>query len=185
MTGKVIFSRDEMFKLNRDKLRSRGVEIEDIAKIAFFQQSKYNKDISMKTCIESVEKILTYRDIFHIVQLSIDIDILTEKKMFSSPIQEIMEADLGMFGIDEILGLNIAANYGVIGQTNFGDIDVNKPGIVKELNEHGKLGSANCHTFLDDVVGALAAAASTRVAQIQSEEQAERNPNVTYIKLDL
>lgn len=82
MTGKVIFSRDEMFKLNRDKLRSRGVEIEDIAKIAFFQQSKYNKDISMKTCIESVEKILTYRDIFHIVQLSIDIDILTEKDVF-------------------------------------------------------------------------------------------------------
>lgn len=185
MNTKIILSREEMFKLNLEKLRSRGVEIEDIAKIAFFQQSKYNKDISMTTCIESVEKILTYRDIFHIVQLSIDIDILTEKKMFSSPIQEIMEADLGMFGIDEILGLNIAANYGVIGQTNFGDIDVNKPGIVQELNELGKVGSGTCHTFLDDVVGALAAAASTRVAQIQSEEQAELDPNITYMKLDL
>lgn len=36
MVKKLIFSREEMFKLNRDKLRSRGVEIEDIAKIAFF-----------------------------------------------------------------------------------------------------------------------------------------------------
>lgn len=56
---------------------------------------------------------------------------MTEEGMFRSPIQDIMRADFGMFGIDEILGLNIAAMYGVIGQTNFGDIDVNKPGIVK------------------------------------------------------
>lgn len=183
MKQKVFFSREEMFKLNRDKLASRGVTIEAIAEIAYRQQSKYNKNISMITCIESVEKILSYRDIFHIVQLSIDIDILTEQGMFSEPIQSIMRADLGMFGIDEIFGLNIAANYGVIGQTNFGDIDVNKPGIVKELNDSGK--GNECHTFLDDVVGALAASASTRVAQIQSEEEAKKDPHYTPIQLEI
>ena len=88
-----------------------------------------------------------------------------------------------MFGIDEILGLNIASMYGVIGQTNFGDIDVNKPGIVKKLNDDGK--GKQCHTFLDDIVGALAAAASTRVAQIMSEDEAKRDPHYTPIKLDL
>ena len=31
-----------------------------------------------------------------------------------------------MFGIDEALGLDVAGLYGVIGATNFGDIDVNK-----------------------------------------------------------
>ena len=51
-----------------------------------------------------------------------------------------------MFGVDEIFGLSIAAMYGTVGQTNFGDIDVNKPGIVKKLNEEGKLG-LKCHTF--------------------------------------
>lgn len=183
MKPRIYFSREEMFKMNRDRLLERGVKIEEIAEIAFRQQGRYNKNISMKTCIESVEKILSYRDIFHIVQLSIEIDRMTEEGLFRSPIQDIMRADLGMFGVDEIFGLNIASMYGVIGQTNFGDIDVNKPGIVKQLNADGK--GEKCHTFLDDVVGALGAAASTRVAQILSEEESLKDPHITPITLDL
>ncbi|MDD4000671.1 MAG: phosphatidylglycerophosphatase A [Bacilli bacterium] len=183
MKPKVYFSRQEMFKLNRDRLYERGVTIEEIAKIAFLQQGRYNKNISMKICIESVEKILSYRDIFHLVQLGIEIDRLTEEGLFRSPIQEIMRADLGMFGIDEVFGLTIAQMYGTIGQTNFGDIDVNKPGVVKRLNDEGK--DKRCHTFLDDVVGAIAAAASTRVAQIISEEESEKDPNYEAMQLPL
>lgn len=172
---RVYFSREEMYNLNVERLTERGVKLEDIAMIAYNQQSRYNPKTTFEACLESVKKTLSYRDIFHIVQLSIEIDRLTEMGgVFREPIQSIMKDDLGMFGIDEILGLNIAANYGVIGQTNFGDIDVNKPGIVNELNERGKSGSAECHTFLDDVVGALAAAASTRVAQMISEEEAAK-----------
>jgi phosphatidylglycerophosphatase A len=183
MKPKVYFSRQEMFAMNRDRLLERGVTITDIAEIAFRQQSRYNKNVSMQTCIESVEKILSYRDIFHLVQLSIEIDRMTEEGLFRGPIQDIMMADLGMFGIDEIFGLNIAAMYGTVGQTNFGDIDVNKPGIVKKLNDAGKDGT-HCHTFLDDVVGALAAAASTRVAQIMSEEESVKDPHVTPIQFE-
>lgn len=171
---KIYFTREEMFQLNKERLHERGVELKDIAVIAYNQQSKYNPNIKMEDCIESVEKILSYRDIFHLVQLSIEIDRLVEEGKLRSPIQDIIRADLGMFGIDEIFGLSIASMYGTIGQTNFGDIDVNKPGIVKELNEAGKIECPHCHTFLDDIVGALAAAASTRVAQIVSEEEASR-----------
>ena len=163
---RIYFSREEMYKLNVERLNERGVQIEDIASIAYKQQSRYNPKTTFELCLESVKKTLSYRDIFHIVQLSVEIDRLTEQGgVFREPIQSIMESDLGMFGIDEILGLSIAANYGVIGQTNFGDIDVNKPGIVGILNDVGKSDSKKCHTFLDDVVGAIAAAASTRVAQ--------------------
>lgn len=183
-TKKVFFSRQEMFKLNRDRLLERGVTIQDIAEIAFNQQSRYNKDITMNSCIESVEKVLTYRDIFHMVQLAIEIDRLTEEGAFRSPIQDIMKADLGMFGIDELFGLDIASYYGVIGQTNFGDIDVNKPGIIRKLNSDGKK-EKRCHTFLDDVVGALAAAASTRVAQIISENESTKDPNYVQLPLDI
>lgn len=182
---RIYFSREEMFRLNRDALRERGVEINDIAKIAYNQQSKYNPKTTLGLCIESVEKILTYRDIFHIVQLSIEIDRLCEEGKLSSPIQDIIRADLGMFGIDELFGLEIAKMYGTIGETNFGDIDVNKPGIVKDLNEAGKPGSNHCHTFLDDVVGALAASASTRVAQILSEEEAKKDPHFEPIRMDI
>lgn len=102
-----------------------------------------------------------------------EIDRLTEEGAFEGPIQDIMSYDLGVFGVDEIFGLDIARLYGAIGQTNFGDIDVNKPGIVAKLNDEGKGGKTKCHTFLDDIVGAIAAAASTRVAQIISENEAE------------
>ena len=144
MDKRVYFSREEMYTLNEERLLERGVKIEDIAEIAFRQQGKYNPNLSMEDCVESVKKILSYRDIFHLVQLSIEIDRLTEEGVFRSPIQDIMRADLGMFGIDEIFGLNIASMYGTIGQTNFGDIDVNKPGIVKELNDGGKKDSGRC-----------------------------------------
>ena len=173
-TNKIYFSRDEMFELNKKKLLERGVTIESIAQITYNQQSKYSDNVSMKVCIESVKKILSFREIFHLVQLSVDIDKLVEKNAFSEPIQSIMQSDLGMFGIDELFGLSIASLYGTIGQTNFGDIDVNKPGIVGKLNEEGKGDKPRCNTFLDDIVGAIAAAAAIRISQIKSEEEAAK-----------
>ena len=182
---KILYSREEMLDLNVKALKSRGVTVEDIAAIAYRQQSRWKKDISMKDCVDSVEKILSLRDVFHIVQLGIEIDVLTEKKLLSEPIRSILANDLGMFGIDELFGLEIAGLYGTIGKTNFGDIDVNKPLIIEKLNEEGKGDSPSCHTFLDDIVGAIAAGASTRVAQMENENDAQKDPGVTEITLDL
>lgn len=168
---KILFSREEMFELNKERLASRGVTVDDIAKIAQKQQSRFTKDISYDVCVESTKKILSYADAFHIIQLGIEIDELAEQGKLSSPIQEIIKSDLGLFGVDELMGLELAGNFGIIGKTNFGDIDVNKPDIVDRLNEEGKL-PGHCHTFLDDIVGALAACASTRVAQIYKERDA-------------
>ncbi len=173
---RLVYNRDEMLHLNIETLRSRGVEIVEIAKIAHQQQSKYHPEIDFLLCLESVEKILTFRDVFHHVQFAAEVDRLAEEKMFKGPIQDILYYDLGLFGLDETLGLDVARNYGSIGQTNFGDIDVNKKGIVAKLNDDGKK-DGHCHTLLDDIVGAIAAAASTRVAQVMSEDQALENPN--------
>ena len=165
---RLVYSRKEMFDLNKQTLLKRGVTINDIAEISYKQQSKYTPNIPMELCVESVERILTYRDVFHYIQLSAEIDRLAEEKMFKGPIQDILYYDLGLFGVDETFGLDVSALYGTIGQTNFGDIDVNKVGIVSKLNEDGKKEGV-CHTFMDDIVGALAAAASTRVAQVLNE----------------
>jgi len=173
-----LFSRDEMLQMNIEMLNKRGVQIKDIAEIAFRQQSKWNDKISYQECLDSVEKILSLRDVFHILQLGAEIDRLTEEKAFQGPIQSILASDLGMFGIDELFGLELAGLYGTIGKTNFGDIDVNKPGIVSKLNYDGKGDKQACHTFLDDIVGAVAAAASTRVAQIENELEARKDPSV-------
>lgn len=180
--SKTLFTREEMLKLNVKVLKERGVTVEDIAEITHKQQSRYTEGIPMSLCIESVEKILSYRDIFHFVQLAAEIDRLAEEKLFRSPIQEIIYEDLGLFGVDETIGLDLAGLYGTIGQTNFGDIDVNKVGIVSKLNEEGKQ-EGKCHTFLDDIVGAIAAAASTRVAQVLNEEFAASDNSFQRISI--
>lgn len=170
---KLYYSREEMERINVETLNARGVTIEDIAKVAYMQQRKYSDKVTLEICIESVGKILSLRDVFHLVQLGIEIDRMAEEGMFKGPIQDILRYDLGVFGIDEIFGLDIARLYGAIGQTNFGDIDVNKPGIIGRLNNEGKGDGPRCHTFLDDIVGAIAAAAATRVSQIISEDTAK------------
>ena len=84
-----------------------------------------------------------------------------------SPLQHIIEDDEGLYGIDEILALSIVNVYGTIGFTNYGYIDKVKPGILKELNSHD---GVHVHTFLDDIVGAIAAAAS-RLAHKEPEKE--------------
>lgn len=184
MKTKGLYSRDEMLEMNIKTLKERTVTVQEIAEVAYRQQSKWSSAISMADCVESVRKILSLRDVFHLLQLGAEIDRLTDEGAFKGPIQEILKVDLGMFGIDELFGLELAGLYGTIGKTNFGDIDVNKPLVIDRLNGVGKHGGM-CHTFMDDIVGALAAAASTRVAQILNEEEAHKDPNIEKITLDL
>ncbi len=180
---KLFYNRDEMLKLNKEALLRRGgVTVEDIAKIAHGQQGKYYPDVDLNLCVESVEKILTFRDVFHHIQFAAEVDRLAEEKLFRGPIQDILYYDYGLFGLDETLGLDVARLYGAIGQTNFGDIDVNKHGIVSMLNEEGKKEGV-VHTIMDDIVGAIAAAASTRVAQVMNEDLALENPDYEKISL--
>jgi len=182
MKKRLIFTTEEMKELNIKTLKSRGVEVNDMAEIAYRQQSKYSSNVTMDLCIRSVERVLSFRDVFHQVQFAAEVDRLAEEKAFKFPMQDILHDDLGLFGIDETLGLDLSGFYGVIGITNFGDIDVNKTGIIAKLNEEGKKEGV-CHTFLDDIVGAIAAAASTRVAQVLNEELALENPD--YSKTDI
>ncbi len=85
--------------------------------------------------------------------------------MLDTPLQEILFQDESLYGIDEIIALSIVNVYGSIGFTNYGYIDKIKPGILEKLNSH-EGGSVN--TFLDDIVGAIAAAASSRIAHSQT-----------------
>ena len=57
---KLFYSREEMYELNVAKLAERGVRVEDIAKVSYNQQTKYDKGVTMEACIESVNKILCF-----------------------------------------------------------------------------------------------------------------------------
>jgi len=152
---------DFVEKTARDWLVKRGVKIEDIADLVYFLQEKYHPNLSMDDCIENVDRVLTKREVQNAILTGIQFDILSEKGQLEEPLQSIIATDESLYGVDEILAFSIVNIYGSIGFTNYGYIDKMKPGILQALNDKS---SGQCHTFLDDIVGAIAAAASSRLA---------------------
>jgi len=156
-----VYNEEEMREINVKILAERGVSIDDIAYLSYWAQSKYLDALTIEEMKESVLEILGKRDQFHALLLAIEIDVLVEKGLLDNPLQKILRDDLGLFGIDEAIAISIAGNYGTIGVTNFGNMDVNKPGKISILQNDKQ----HCNCFLDDMVGAIAAVAAIRVAQ--------------------
>jgi phosphatidylglycerophosphatase A len=146
----------------RQWLADRGVTVNDIAELVYYLQSKYHENLAMEECISNVERVMAKREVQNAILTGIQLDLLAEQGKLEEPLQSILSTDEGLYGIDEILALSIVNVYGSIGFTNYGYIDKQKPGILGLLND--KEASGRCHTFLDDIVGAIAAAASSRLA---------------------
>jgi len=151
----------QVYDATKAALERRGVTIEEVAKIVFEMQIAYNVGLTLEHCIESVESVLKKREMQHAILVGIELDELAEKKMLSSPLQQIVESDEGLFGVDETIALGSVFTYGSIAVTTFGHLDKNKIGIIKKLDT--KVGNG-VHTFLDDLVASIAASASSRIA---------------------
>jgi phosphatidylglycerophosphatase A len=152
-------------------LSERGVKISDLADITYTMQKDYFPGLTMARCVDSVERVLAKREVQNAILTGIQLDLLAEQGKLLSPLQEMVESDEGLYGCDEILALSIVNVYGSIGLTTFGFLDKSKPGIIGRLND--KSGTWR-HTFLDDIAGAIAAAASSRIAhRRQADLEAE------------
>ncbi|MDI3328585.1 MAG: phosphatidylglycerophosphatase A [Alicyclobacillaceae bacterium] len=147
-------------------LEERGVRVEDIAEIVYMLQSPYHPDLTREECVESVLTVLAKREVKHALYTGIALDVLAEKKLLPEPLQSIMERDEPLYGVDEILALAITNVYGSIGLTSFGYLDKEKIGVIAKLNAKGPA----IHTFLDDLVAGVAAAASARIAHSKAAE---------------
>ncbi|TLS38833.1 phosphatidylglycerophosphatase A family protein [Pseudalkalibacillus caeni] len=151
----------EVEKAARKWLTERGVTVQDIADLVYFLQVKYHPDLSIDLCLENVDRVLSKREVQNAILTGIQLDRLAEKGHLEPPLEEIILKDEGLYGVDEIIALSIVNVYGSIGFTNYGYIDKQKPGILEKLNDKS---TGECHTYLDDIVGAIAAAASSRLA---------------------
>jgi phosphatidylglycerophosphatase A len=156
------YNMEELHEMTIKTLERRGVTLEDIADIVMILQEKYYEGLTKELCLENLKAVLRKREIIHAVLTGIAIDEIAEKKLLPEPLQEIVESDEGLYGIDEILPLSIVNVYGSIGLTNFGYLDKEKIGIIKKLDEEKR--GVHVNTFLDDIVAALAAAAASRLA---------------------
>ncbi|KAF9118966.1 hypothetical protein BGX30_004190 [Mortierella sp. GBA39] len=105
----------------------------------------------MEECILNVEKVLSKREVQNAVLTGIQLDMLAEQGKLLSPLQDMLENDESLYGVDEVLAFSIVNVYGSIGFTNYG--------------------TGETHTFLDDIVGAVAAAASSRIAHGKQAEK--------------
>ncbi|QOR69012.1 phosphatidylglycerophosphatase A [Cytobacillus suaedae] len=158
----------EIERKARTWLEERGVTIQDIADLVYFLQEKYHPSLRMEDCLENVDRVLSKREVQNAILTGIQLDVLTEKGLIEEPLLSTLKTDEGLYGVDEILAFSIVNVYGSIGFTNYGFIDKQKPGILEKLNNKD---TGDCHTFLDDIVGAIAAAASSRLAHRAANEE--------------
>lgn len=143
-------------------LEKRGVRLEDIIDCVRFLHSKYDANIKDDEIIDNISRVLSKREVQNALLTAVELDTLCEEgKFHSKKLESILMNDEGLYGIDEVLAYGICNIYGSIALTNFGYIDKIKPGIIGKLNETHE---GVCNTFLDDIVGAIAASVASRLA---------------------
>lgn len=152
----------------REWIKERGVTLKDIGELVYYLQSPYQESLTLEVCIKHVDRVLSKREVQNAVITGIQLDVLAEQGKLESPLQETIYTDEGLYGIDEIIALSIVNVYGSIGFTNYGYIDKQKPGILKTLNDRS---TGKCNTFLDDIIGAIAASASSRLAHSLANDE--------------
>lgn len=141
-------------------LRNRGITQRKIAEIVRDMTSEFVPKITLDECVATVVDVMHKRDYLSTAMIMLDLDRLAERGELSYPLEEIVSADAGVFGVDEDLAMSIATLYGPIGATNFGYLDRVKKGIIKEIDTEEN----HVNTFLDDLIGATVAAACGKIS---------------------
>ncbi|TXK84678.1 phosphatidylglycerophosphatase A [Paenibacillus sp. N3.4] len=164
-TASVIIServKEDYADRNLELLEARGVKLEDMVAILDHLQRPYNPDMERSLCEDNVLAVLRKQQTFHAIQLAIKIDTAVENGEFSQQYNHIVGEDEGLFGVDESVATAIPLMYGTIALTNFGYLDKEKIGIIKDLDSDHEEGK--CNTFIDDIVCGIIAAACGRLA---------------------
>ncbi|OYD07227.1 phosphatidylglycerophosphatase A family protein [Paludifilum halophilum] len=149
-------------------MQDRGVDLDEVAALVLYLQRDFYPDLTPEECRNHVDHVLTKREVQNAILTGIQLDRLAEEKKMDDPLLDMILRDESLYGIDEILATSILNVYGSIGMTNYGYIDRVKPGILSRLDNKS---SGKIHTFLDDLVGAVAASAASRLSHNRKMEQ--------------
>ena len=157
-----------MYEKCVELLRERGVKLDDIADLVLHLQGKYHPEVTLDMTLEVIKGVIAKREVQHAILTGIAIDKAAEKEdqtCLDPDLVRLLNKDWSLYGIDEVLAYGICNLYGSIALTNFGYIDREKPGILKTINQHGP----QCNVFLDDIVGAIAASAASKIAHTNAK----------------
>ena len=136
------------------------VTIDDLVNLTFKMQEEFIPKLTHEECREAVIDVMHKREFLNNAMVGLELDRLTEDNRVAEPLAAIIKNDAGVFGVDEALALQIAELYGTIGVTNFGYLDRVKSGIIKQFDTD----SGHVNTFIDDLLGAIVAAACGKLA---------------------
>ena len=116
------------------RLKERGVDLHQLAKIAFDLQQQFIPELTEADCYEELLNVMHKRELLNNAMVALELDRLAEENQIKEPLLSIIRKDAGVFGVDEALALQISDIYGTIGATNFGYLDRVKYGIIKSFD---------------------------------------------------
>ncbi len=148
------------YKYVVDELNRHGVELMDIAQIVYDLEKDFLPALTVADYCAEVENVMHKRELLNNAMVGLQLDKLATAGLLDAPLQAIIANDAGVFGVDETLASGIANLWGSIGITNYGYVDHTKPGIIGQLDNSG----TTVNTFIDDLVGAIAAAVAGKLA---------------------
>ena len=163
-----------------DALTDSPVNFLEMAKIVQQEQARFEPDLTIKEASQAINSVMKKRDTHFSFLTAIQNDLATQFGHSIEPFQSIVADDRGTFGNDEQNALNIAELYGTIGVTNFGYLDREKIGFIKEIDQLGKTNPNITTTYIDDVLSAVIAAAEAYVAHLRDKGHDEE-PDIDVI----
>jgi phosphatidylglycerophosphatase A len=156
-----IFPDKELRDFVDEELEKRNINEKTVGEVVYELQSKYYPGKTAEDFGKQLPKVLKKREVLEPLAIGFELDRLTQEGKLKEPIQTIIARDMGMLSTDEVLAMSITGLYGGISQAAFGNLDNNKRGVAKELdNSEGRV-----NTFADDLFSALVAAVCGRVGQ--------------------
>lgn len=144
----------ELFDFVMNELKKRNINSHTVGEAAYQLQHQYLPELTIADFGYQLNEILKKREVLNTLALGFEIDNLATEKKLSEPLQTIIENDLGIFGLDELLAMNISQLYGSLSVSNFGFADKIKVGIAKDLDTD----ESHVQTFSDDLFSALVSA---------------------------
>lgn len=156
----MVYPDDKAYVFVQNELKRKGVSLEEIAKEAYIQQSKFDGSLSEGDFVKAIKEIMHKREVLNGCMVGLSLDKLATEKQLDEPLQTIIYEDQPAFGVDETLALNICQLYGSVAATQFGHLDVSKSGIAKKLDSNS---NGEVNTFIDDLVSALISCTEAKV----------------------
>jgi len=155
-----------------DLLRSRGADPDALAGLVLKLQRPYIPDLTLDEARAHLHAVLAKREVEYAVITGVILDRMAEEGRLDEPLGSIVREDPTLYGVDKGLALSIVNAYGSIGMSNFGYLVHERPDFFADFSTR----PGRVHTFLDDLMAGLVAAACARIAH-RAGDAAEGAPS--------